>query len=94
MEASLVEQFLSVAGAVLVLAAYGANLAHRLDRDGALYASMNFVGSTTLGFVALRSAALGLILIEFAWAAISLVALVRALGRREANPTSSRDDSE
>jgi hypothetical protein len=83
MELSLVEQILSVAGALMVLGAYAANLAHRLDRDGVAYAGMNFVGSATLGFVALRSAALGLILIEFAWAVVSLFALARALVRTD-----------
>jgi hypothetical protein len=82
MEPSLFDQVLSIAGALLVLGAYAANLAHRLDRDGAAYAGMNLVGSAVLGIVALRSAALGLILVEFAWSAVSLVALVRALTRR------------
>jgi len=81
-EPSFSEQLFSVLGAILVLSAYAANLAHKLNRDGALYAGMNLVGSATLGVVALRSAAIGVIAIEFAWAAISLVALVRALAKR------------
>jgi hypothetical protein len=79
MEPTALDQVFSIAGALLVLGAYAANLAHKLDRDGAAYAAMNLVGSAVLGFVALRSAALGLILVEFAWAAVSLVALVRAI---------------
>lgn len=82
MEPTLVDQVLSTVGALLVLGAFVMNLAHRLDRDGATYAAMNFVGSSLLGYAALQSGALGLILIEFAWALVSLGALVRALLRR------------
>jgi hypothetical protein len=82
MEPTLVDQILSTIGALLVLGAYMLNLAHRLDRDGAAYAAMNFVGAALLGYAALQSGALGLILIEFAWALVSLVALARAMFRR------------
>jgi hypothetical protein len=83
-EPTIFDQVLSTVGALLVLGAYVLNLMGRLDRDGAAYAAMNLVGSGILGYVALRSAALGLILIEFAWAFVSLLALARALfGRRE-----------
>lgn len=80
-EPTAFDHVLSTAGALMVLGAYVLNLLGRLDRDGAAYAAMNLVGSGLLGYVALRSAAIGLILIEFAWAFVSLIALARALFR-------------
>ena len=81
MEATELDQLLSTAGALLVLGAYAANLTHRLDRDGATYAALNFVGSAGLAYVALHSGAFGLILVEASWALVSLGALVRAAVR-------------
>lgn len=78
----MIDQALSIAGALLVLGAYAANLAHRLDRDGPWYAGLNAVGSGMLGYVAWKSSPAGLVLIEVAWSAISLVALVTAIRRR------------
>jgi len=79
MEPSAADQAISSVGAVLVLGAYILNLVHRLDRDGALYAAMNLAGSGLLAYTAMHSAAIGLVLIEVAWAAVSLLALVRAV---------------
>jgi hypothetical protein len=77
------EEILALAGALLVLGAYVANLFHRLDSDRAPYAALNAVGSGLLSYVALvRSSPLGISLIEVAWTFISLVALGRALRRR------------
>lgn len=82
MEPTLLDQILSTIGAVLVLGAYTANLTHRLDRDGPLYAGCNLVGAGLLAWAAVQSGALGLILVEVAWALVSAVALARAVGRR------------
>ena len=79
MEPSAVDQAISSVGAVLVLGAYILNLVHRLDRDGAIYAALNLAGSGLLAYTATHSAAVGLVLVEVAWAAVSLLALVRAL---------------
>jgi hypothetical protein len=82
MEPSTTDQVISSVGAVLVLGAYVLNLVHRLDRDGALYAALNLAGSGLLAYTALHSAAIGLVLIEVAWAAVSMLALVRAVAAR------------
>ena len=82
MEPTLFDQVLSTAGAALVLGAYVLNLAHRLYRDGAAYAAMNAAGSGMLGYVAFKGGAVGLILVELAWALVSIFALARALARR------------
>lgn len=77
------KQILSVAGALLVLGAYIANLFRWLDSDRAPYAALNALGSGVLSYVALESSPLGIILIEVAWTFISLLALGRAMLRRE-----------
>ncbi|CAL1241539.1 CBU_0592 family membrane protein [Candidatus Methylocalor cossyra] len=76
-------QVLSLAGASLVLAAYVANLFRRLDSERAPYAALNALGSALLSYTALVEASpWGIVLIEVAWTAISLVALGRALSQR------------
>lgn len=77
----MLDQVLSITGALLVLGAYVANLLGRLDRDGARYAALNLLGSGMLSFAA-RHAAAGVLFIEVAWSVISLVALVAALRKR------------
>ena len=76
---SLMEQAVSIFGAVTILAAYVAQHLGRLDRNSKLYALMNLVGSGILTWAAIRARQMGLILVEGAWAGISLVALARLL---------------
>jgi hypothetical protein len=73
------DHYISVGGALMVLGAYVANLFHWLDSDRAPYAALNAFGSGLLSYTALESSPFGIILIEVAWTAISLIALVRAL---------------
>lgn len=84
MATGLLDQILSTAGAFMVLGAYAANLLHYLDRDGVWYSLLNLVGASLLAYAAVKSGALGLILVEVAWAAVSAGALVRALTKRAA----------
>lgn len=78
------DQIISLTGALLVLGAYVGNLLHYLDRDGALYAGLNVVGSGMLSYVAWNSSPAGIILIEVSWTVISFFALVRAWWPRRA----------
>jgi hypothetical protein len=71
------EQLISVAGALLILAAYVLNQLGRLDRTDAVYNWMNLVGSVILTVVAWRGAQWGFVLLEGVWAAVSAVPLVR-----------------
>lgn len=82
MDRSIVEQAVSIFGALTILAAYGAQHLGRLDRNSRLYALMNLVGAAILTWAAIRARQMGLILVEGAWAAISLVALARLLLQR------------
>ena len=79
------DQIISLLGALLVLGAFTSNLLHYLDRDSAWYAGINVVGSALLSYVALRSSAAGIILIEVSWTIISLFALVRAWWAKSAS---------
>jgi hypothetical protein len=76
------DHYISVGGALMVLGAYVANLFHWLDSGRAPYAALNTFGSGLLSYVALDSSPFGIIMIEVAWTAISLVALIGALVRR------------
>jgi hypothetical protein len=75
-------QLFSVAGAVLVLTAYAGNQMKRLTTDHLSYQIMNLVGGTILVLAAIGVRQAGLILMEGAWALVSLVGLIRVLRTR------------
>ncbi|HMB02206.1 MAG TPA: hypothetical protein VKP69_00525 [Isosphaeraceae bacterium] len=79
-------QSLSLAGALLVLLGYGGNQYAGLRSDGLPYGLLNLVGSTLLAVPAFQPLNLGVLVLESAWALISLGIVVRALGRK---PTAS-----
>jgi hypothetical protein len=72
------EQAIAIAGALLILAAYGANQAGWLDRTRPLYSVLNLVGSVILTVIAYRAAQWGFVLLEGIWAVISVPPLVRS----------------
>ena len=74
-------QVLSVLGALLVLVAYTGNQMKRLTTDHVSYQLMNLIGGTVLCLAAIGVRQAGLILMEGAWAVISLVGLIRVLRR-------------
>ena len=77
-------QVISVVGALMVLVAYGliqAGTCRELD-DG--YLALNIIGSLLLGIVAIEDRRVGFVLLEFAWAAIAMVGVVRAVRARRA----------
>ena len=76
------EQIISIGGAITILAAYALQHLGRMDRNSILYALMNAVGAGILTWAAVRARQMGLILVEGAWSAISLAALVRLLAQR------------
>ena len=72
-------QVLSMAGALMVLAAYGLNqggIWHELHGG---YLALNIVGSLLLGVVAIVDQRAGFIFLEFAWAGLGLVGVARAI---------------
>jgi hypothetical protein len=74
-------QFVSLAGAVLILAAYALSQAGRLGPRDVSYMVMNVVGASLLTWVAVVDRRVGFILLEGAWAVLSLVPLLRVRRR-------------
>jgi len=70
-------QLVSVLGSLLVLVAYVASQFGWLSVKGLAYAFANIVGSGILAVVAAREAQWGFLLLEGAWATVSIVAVVR-----------------
>jgi hypothetical protein len=77
-----VDQGISIAGALLILAAYGGNQFGFTDRQSLIYNLMNFVGAAALTFVAFRAGQWGFVLLEGVWTILSLPALVSATRTR------------
>lgn len=79
----MILQIVSVVGALMVLAAYGliqSGVWRELDTG---YLVLNIVGSLLLGIVAIADQRVGFILLEFAWAAIGCVGVMRAVRARK-----------
>jgi hypothetical protein len=74
-------QLVSLAGAILVLAAYMANTRRWLGTRDPLYNLMNLVGAGLLCWVALEQRSLGFVILEGTWA---LIAVPPLLNRRRA----------
>src|SRR3712207_762020 len=80
-------QIVSVLGSLLVLLAYVANQLGWLRAPGLDHAFANIAGSGILAVIAALEEQWGLLLLEAAWASVSLVAVV---GRR-AEPDKQRE---
>src|SRR5215208_5659403 len=70
-------QLVSVLGSLLVLVAYVASQFGYLSAKGLAYAFANIMGSGILAVVAALEAQWGFLLLEGAWASVSLVAVMR-----------------
>ena len=73
----MIGQAVSLVGAVMILAAFGANQAGKLGREDLSYQLLNLVGSVILAYFAYQARNAGLTALEGAWAIISLVSLVK-----------------
>jgi hypothetical protein len=72
-------QAVSVVGALLILLAFAASQLGRTDTSSLSYQIANFVGSAILTVVAVIEVQLGFILLEGAWALVSLWGTIRVL---------------
>ena len=82
------DQVLQVAGALLILSAYVASLAGRLDGSSWTYLLLNLFGSTLLAVLAWRDADWGFLLLEGVWAIVTAGSIVGKLkGRDATTPT-------
>lgn len=77
----MVGQIVSLIGAALILAAFGAQQAGRLRPEAPAYLLLNLLGSIILTYFAVEARNLGLIALEGSWGAISFVSLVRSWTR-------------
>jgi drug/metabolite transporter (DMT)-like permease len=76
-------QVLSVVGALMVLTAYAliqSGIWRELDAG---YLALNIIGSLLLGIVAIEDQRAGFILLEFAWAGLGFIGVVRAIKARK-----------
>jgi drug/metabolite transporter (DMT)-like permease len=74
---------LSVVGALMVLTAYAliqSGIWRELDTG---YLALNIIGSLLLGVVAIEDQRAGFILLEFAWAGLGFIGVVRAIRARK-----------
>ncbi len=65
-------QLVSLAGAILVLIAFGGLQLERLDRRGAWFNALNLAGSVLLLWVAVHDRRIGFVALEAIWAAFSI----------------------
>ena len=77
----MIGQIVSLLGAAMILAAFGAQQAGRLQPEAPAYLVLNLLGSLILTYFAVEARSLGLIALEGSWAAISLVSLARSSKR-------------
>jgi hypothetical protein len=70
-------QVISVAGSLLILAAYTANQAGRMSTERLAYSALNVIGSAILAVVAVHESQWGFVLLESVWTVVSVIALVR-----------------
>jgi hypothetical protein len=77
-----VDQVIQIVGAALILVAYVAAQVERLDPRSRLYLGLNLIGSIILAVLAAGGSQWGFLLLEGAWAIVSLWGLVASLSRR------------
>lgn len=70
-------QIVSLAGSLLILAAFAANQLGRMTAEERRYTLLNLVGASILAVVAFVEEQWGFLLLEGVWATVSLYALLR-----------------
>ncbi len=82
----MLDQLISIIGAVVILGAYLALQRGWLDSKDRSYSAMNFVGAALLTWVALADRRWGFILLEGTWALLSVPGMLRRAQPRIASP--------
>jgi len=77
----MVEQLIQVVGSLLILVPFGLSQMGRLDARSRSYLLLNLTGSLTLAGDAAAGSQFGFLLLEGAWAIVSAIGLIRALGK-------------
>jgi len=71
------DQLVQIAGALLILIAYGAAQFGVMDQHSRLYLVLNLVGSVILAGLAWQERLWGFLLLESVWAIVSLWGLIQ-----------------
>jgi hypothetical protein len=80
---------IEIGGSLLILAAFAAAQAGRLDVRSVAYLVLNVAGAAVLAVIAAFHASWGFLLLEGTWTIVSAVSLVSVL-RRRGSPVSER----
>jgi hypothetical protein len=75
-------QGISIIGAIFILGAFAFNQFGIWSRSEIRYVFFNFIGASILLIIAIIELQYGFIILEGAWASISLVALIRMINMR------------
>lgn len=90
----MILQAWSIVGALLVLTAYACNQAGVWRPNDLAYQGANFVGAAVLATIAIVDQQIGFIVLEGAWALISLIAFAGAARRRRMAGADGRPGTE
>ena len=77
-------QATQIAGALLILIAFGMVQMKRMDPHGRKYLVLNFVGSLILAVLAAMESQWGFLLLEGVWAVVSVWGLMETFRKRSA----------
>jgi hypothetical protein len=75
----MVLQVISFIAAMVILVAYVGHQTRRMDANGVAYNVMNAAGSGVLTYVAFHPFQVGFVVLEAAWAIVSIYAVLRAI---------------
>lgn len=75
-------QGISVLGALLILLPFAGSQLGRLGTHSLVYQGLNLIGSSLLTAIAILERQYGFVLLEGAWALVSVVGLTRVLQKR------------
>jgi hypothetical protein len=81
MNISLARQVLSFGGALLILIAYAALQMEWMKKESVAFNMLNAVGSAVLAYIAFHPFQIGFVILEGAWALISVYSLLRPAKR-------------
>lgn len=76
---NLLDQGISLAGALMILGSYAAAQLGRLRTGDVVHSLLNAVGGALVAAIAARQGQPAVVLLEGVWSAISVAALVRAV---------------
>ena len=77
------EQVIQVAGAVLILIAFGASQANRMSPHSVVYLALNLVGAAVLTVIAVYDRNWGFVLLEVVWVLVSVWGLMQVARGRQ-----------